>query len=413
MIKTYKVKLNLNNKQKTKLHNNVSVARFTFNLTLEMQQKNYEQGNKFLQDGEIRKLITIRKQEELSWLYKYDCDIVKQAVKDACIAYKKFFKKQSKFPRFKSKRRNKQSFYVDVFKLKVGFNYIKIPLVGNLRLHESDYIPINVKYYNPRITFDGIDWFISGGVEEEYNPPKLTKEVIGIDLGLKNLAFCSNGTIIANISKSKSYKKISKSKRRLQRQVSRKYKLNKQGSKFIKTKNIIKLERKIKVKQIKLNNIKLDFFHKQTTTLVRTKPRVVVVEDLNVNGMMKNKHLSKSFQESSLNTFKVMLLNKCKRDNIEVVEADRFFPSSKLCSSCGSTKHDLKLKDRIYKCSSCGLEIDRDYSASLNLKRYPEFQGNLSLWRVTSNDSSARNSMKSDSMKQEFYKKFDCQVSIS
>lgn len=326
MIKTYKVKLKLNNKQRTKLHANASVARFAYNLTLEIETESYKQSNKFLQDKDIRKLITERKKnkEDLNWLYRYDCDIVKQAVKDACNAYKNFFRKIAKKPRFKSKKNSKQSFYVDIFKLKVTHSSISIPLIGKIRLYEQNYIPYStdknfkIKYINPRITFDGINWFISVGVEEVYAQPKLGNETIGIDLGLKQLATCSNGVVVENITRSKVYRKIIKSKIRLQRQVSKKYLLNKKGNKFVKTKNIFKIERKIRKKQIKLNNLKQDYFHKTTTTLVRTKPKSVVIEDLNIIGMMKNKHLSKSFQESSLSTFKQMLISKCLRDNIEV-----------------------------------------------------------------------------------------------
>lgn len=371
MIKTYKTKLELNNKQTTKLHNNASVARFAYNLTLQMQEENYKQGNKFLSDCKIRKLITIRKQGELSWLYNYDCDIVKQAVKDACKAYKTFFKSKKGKPKFKSKKFSKQSFYADGFKLQVSNKFIKLPLIGKINLYEHNYIPVNIKqYYNPRITFNGVDWFISAGVEEQPEQPALTDEVVGIDLGLKTLAVCSNKMNLENFTKSKEYKKIQRNKKRLQRQVSKKYEKNKQGNKFVKTKNISKTERKIKKKQIHLNNIKIDRFHKFTTELVRTKPSTVVLEDLNIKGMMKNKHLSHAFQESSLYMLKQMLINKCETLGINVIEANRFYPSSKLCSNCGEVKHNLKLKDRIYKCEKCGLVIDRDYNASLNLKHY-------------------------------------------
>ena len=448
MIKSYKVKLKLNNKQKTKLHNNASVARFTYNLTLENQLKNIEENKKFLSHCGIRKEITLRKQSEeennLSWLYDYDCDIVKQAVKDLCKGISRFYtvskqigykyrksalKRSRKtkekltikdfmyFPQFKSKKFSKQSFFIDNFKVKFSNTYVQIPMVGKIRLHEKNYIPFNTeerkfKYYNPRCTFDGIDWFISVGVEEDYLHPKLTEEVVGIDLGLKTLAVCSNSMNFKNISKSKEYKRILKSKKQKQRQVSRKYEKNKQTIensnkfKFIKTNNIIKLERRIQKQNIRLTNIKKDFFHKSTTTLVRTKPAVVVLEDLNVKGMMKNKHLSKAFQESSLFTFKQILINKCERDNITVIEADRFYPSSKLCSCCGNKKDDLKLRDRTYRCSNCGLEIDRDYNASLNLKQYPQFEGNSSLWRTKQNLSSNSNVIKESSMKKEIYVDF-------
>ena len=251
-------------------------------------------------------------------------------------------------------------------------------------------------YQNPRITFDGIDWWISVGIKEDTKHYELTDEIIGIDLGLKELATCSNGVVFHNVSKNPMYKKISKSIKQKQRQVSRKYEMNKQGNKFIKTSNIKKLERRIQKKRIKLQDIKKDYFHKSSTALVRTKPKAIVLEDLNVAGMRKNKHLSHSLQETSISTFKQMLISKAESHGIEVIFADRFYPSSQICSHCGNRRVDLKLSERMYKCPVCGLEIDRDLNASINLKHYPEFQGKLSLWR-TKTTGVARNS------KTEFY----------
>ena len=380
-MKTYKVKLKLNNKQKTRLFKNASVSRFAYNLTLEIQEENYKKGNKFLSDSEVRKIITKRKQNDLAWLYDYNCDIVKQAVKDACRAYKKFFNKKAKKPKFKSAKLTKPSFYVDGWKLKIENGYVKIPLCTKIKLYEKDYIPEGLNYQNPRITFDEINWWLSVGLPIEIEQYELTDEIIGIDLGLKELATCSNGMVFHNVTKSKEYRKINKSLKQKQRQVSRKYEMNKQGNKFIKTSNIKKLERRIQKKRIKLDNIKKDYFHKSSTALVRTKPKAIVLEDLNVAGMRKNKYLSHSLQETSISTFKQMLINKAESHGIEVVLADRFYPSSQICSHCGS-RRSIKLSERTYKCPVCGLEIDRDLNASINLKHYREFPEKLSLWRA-------------------------------
>ena len=380
-MKTYKVKLKLNNKQKTRLFRNASVSRFAYNLTIELQEENYKKGNKFLSDSEIREIITKRKQNDLAWLYDYDCDIVKQAVKDACRAYKKFFNKKAKKPKFKSAKLTKPSFYIDGWKLKIENGYVKIPLCTKIKLYEKDYIPEGLNYQNPRITFDGIDWWLSVGLPIEIEQYELTDEIIGIDLGLKELATCSNGIIFHNVAKSKWYQKTNKSLKQKQRQISRKYKMNKQGNKFIKTSNIKKLERRIQKKRIRLQNIKKDYFHKSSTALVRTKPKAIVLEDLNVAGMRKNKYLSHSLQETSISTFKQMLISKAESHGIEVVLASRFYPSSQICSHCGS-RRSIKLSERIYKCPICGLEIDRDLNASINLKHYREFPEKLSLWRT-------------------------------
>lgn len=380
-MKTYKTKLELNNKQRTQFFKNAGVARFAYNLTLEIQEENHKQGNKFLSDCEVRKIITQRKQDDLKWLYNYDCDIVKQAVKDACKAYKVFFKNHKGKPKFKSKKFSKPSFYVDGWKLKIENGYAKIPFCTKTKLYEKDYIPEGLNYQNPRITFDGISWWLSVGVKEEPVEPDLTDEIIGIDLGLKELATCSNGLVFHNVSKFKSYKKLEKSIKQKQRQVSRKYEINKQGNKFIKTFNIKKLERRIQKKKIKQQNIKKDYFHKSSTALVKTKPKAIVLEDLNVAGMRKNKHLSHSIQSASISMFKDMLVNKALSLGIEIVYADRFYPSSQICFQCGN-RRSIKLSERTYKCSVCGLKIDRDLNASINLKHYREFPEKLSLWRA-------------------------------
>lgn len=386
-MKTFKTKLKLNNKQRTRLFKNASVSRFVYNFTLEMQETNYKNGGKFLSDCEIRKVITIRKKDDLAWLYDYNCDIVKQAVKDACKAYKKFFNKKAKKPKFKSAKLTKPSFYVDGWKLKIENGCVKIPLCTKIKLYEKDYIPEGLNYQNPRITFDGIDWWLSVGLPIEIEQYELTDEIIGIDLGLKELATCSNGMVFHNVVKSKEYQKINKSLKQKQRQVSRKYEMNKQGNKFIKTSNIKKLEKKVQKKRIRLQNIKKDYFHKSSTALVRTKPKAIVLEDLNVAGMRKNKHLSHSLQETSISTFKQMLISKAESHGVEVVLADRFYPSSQICSHCGN-RRSIKLSERIYKCPVCGLEIDRDLNASINLKHYREFPEKLSLWRAKNNWSS-------------------------
>lgn len=415
MMKSYKVRLKPNNKQRNQLLRNTGVARFAYNFTIEKLLKCWKENHKVLSDRDIRKEITVLKQSQLAWLYNYDCDIVKQAVKDACKtmwSYVKYLSKCKKecvkpkykkgslkrkefypnyvltekdmqhYPCFKSKRKSIPSFYTDVLKIRFIDGKVKIPKINTINLYEKDYIPKNVNYLNPRITFDGIDWWISVSVDEKYEKPELTDKEIGIDVGIKEWATLSDGTVYHNIAKGKKFKKLEKAIKQKQRQVSRKYEQNKQDEKFVKTKNILKIERRLRKKQIKQNNLRMDYFHKITTEIVRTKPFRIVHEDLNIRGMMKNRHLSKAVQQASMYTFLEMLDNKAKRDGIEIVKANRYYPSSKLCSNCGTIKKDLKLSDRVYHCPVCGLELDRDYNASINLRRYPQFEGNLSLWRT-------------------------------
>ena len=243
--------------------------------------------------------------------------------------------------------------------------------IGYVKLSEKGRIPYgDVAYYNPRVTFDGVHWYLSVGVDTAVFQEELTGESLGIDLGIKDLAIVSNGKVYGNINKTPKVKKLSKKLKRMQRQVSRKYEMNKDGDKFVKTKNISKLETKIKKQYIKLTSIRTDYRQKVTTEIVKTKPSRIVVEDLNVTGMMKNKHLAKAIAEQSFYAFTETLRYKCEAQGIEFVKADRWFPSSKTCSGCGNIKKDLKLKDRTYNCDCCGKSIDRDLNASINLARY-------------------------------------------
>jgi putative transposase len=291
--------------------------------------------------------------------------VAKQAVKDCCLAFKKFFKKEAKYPRFKSKRKSKLSFYNDNVKLKVKENLVLIEKVGWIKTSEQ--IPLNTKYTNPRISFDNKYWYISVGIEIEKPITELTTEKIGVDLGIKDLAILSNGKVYKNINKTKKIKQLKKKLKRLQKQCSRKYIKNKEGNRYIKTANIVKLEKKISLLHRRMSNIRNNYLHKVTTEIVKTKPFQINVEDLNITGMMKNKHLSKAIQEQCLYKFITILAYKCEFYVIKLVEVPRFYPSSKTCNRCKNIKRDLKLSDRIYRCK-CGHVMDRDLNAALNIR---------------------------------------------
>lgn len=369
MILRKKVRLYPTKEQEQKLWQSVGTARFIYNWTLNKQEENYKNGGKFISDNVLRKELTQLKKSELKWLNDVSNNVAKQAVKDACNAYKRFFKGEANKPKFKSRRKSKKSFYNDNVKLKVKENnLVIIEKVGWIKTNEQ--IPIGVKYTNPRISYDNKYWYISIGIEKEEIKEELTNVSLGIDLGLKDLAICSDGSVYKNINKTRTVKKIEKKLKRLQRQVSRKYEQNKKGKEYVKTKNIIKLEKKIQQVHRKLANIRNNYLHQTTTSIVKTKPYRVVIEDLNISGMMKNKHLSDSIRKQCFYEFTRQLEYKCKFRGIEFIKADRFYPSSKTCSNCGHIKKDLKLKDRTYICSECGFVIDRDKNASLNLANY-------------------------------------------
>lgn len=213
---------------------------------------------------------------------------------------------------------------------------------------------------------------MSVGIEYEEQSPISQNKGIGIDLGIKDLAICSDKKLYKNINKSQKVRKLEKRKRRLQRSVSRKYENNKnKKGKYCKTSNIIKSEKELLKVNHKLTNIRKNYLHQTTTEIVKNKPSYITIEDLNVKEMMKNRHLSKTVQQQGFYKFRRQLEYKCNWNNIQLIVADSFFPISKLCSCCGNIKKDLKLNDRIYKCE-CGNVIDRDYQASLNLKQYGE-----------------------------------------
>ena len=372
MILAKKVRIYPTKEQEQKLWQSVGTARFIYNYTLAKQEENYKNGGKFINDGVIRKELTQLKKSELIWLNEVSNNVTKQAVKDACNAYKRFFKGLAKKPKFKIRKKSKPSFYNDTSKLKVKEKKVLIEKVGWIKTNEQ--IPIDVKYNNPRVTYDNKYWYISVGVEVDKKQEELTDISLGIDLGLKDLAVCSDGKVFKNINKTKEVKNLEKRLKQKQRQISRKYEINKikkGGScQFIKTKNIEKLENTTKLMHRKLTNIRDNYIHQVTTSIVKTKPYRIVIEDLNVSGMIKNKHLSDSVRKQCFNKFRQYITYKAELYGIGLVIADRFYPSSKTCSECGSIKKDLKLKDRVYRCPHCGVVIDRDYNASLNLSMY-------------------------------------------
>ena len=385
MIRSIKVRLNPNNKQFTKLFQYAGCARFAYNWAINREEENHKQSNKFLSDMDLRKEFTqLKKLEEYKWLNEVSNNVTKQAIKDACNAYKRFFKGQSKFPKFKSRKHSTPSFYQDNVKIQFTDTHVKVEAFSMskkqnkqklnwIKLYEKRKIPTDCKYLNPRFTYDGIYWYVSVGVEVDdntENTPQLN-EGIGIDLGIKDLAVCSDGNTYKNINKTQRVKKLEKKKRRLQRSVSRRYNKNKKGENYCKTSNIIKREKELLKTSKRLTNIRQNYLHQTTSEIIKRKPSFICIEDLNVSGMMKNKHLSKAVQEQGFYEFRRQIEYKAKWNNIPVIIADRFFPSSKMCSCCGNIKKDLKLSDRIYKCE-CGNIINRDFQASLNLKIYGE-----------------------------------------
>ncbi len=371
MIKSYKIKLHPTKKQDQKLWQSAGTARWAYNWTLGRQKENYESGGKFINDGILRKELTqLKKTSDFAWLKEVSAQIPKQAVKDACSAYQRFFKKQTKFPKFKSKKHNAPSFYQRYDKLKYKNKRVVLEKIGWVKTAEP--LPEG-EYTNPRVKHDGLSWYLTVGIEtEETTLNKPITKPIGIDLGVKELAVISTGEVVKSINKTKEVRRITKKLKRLQRQASRQYekfKKKRGENRYEKTSNLLKLERKIRIIHKRLNDIRTNHIHQATSRLVKANPEYIVIEDLNVSGMMKNKHLSKAIQEQKLYEFRRQIEYKCQWYGVRLIVADRWYPSSKTCSQCGRIKKDLKLSDRTYHCD-CGLHIDRDLNASINLREY-------------------------------------------
>lgn len=392
-----KVRLYPTAEQEKKMYQHYGGMKFVYNWGLGKNIEHYKTTGKTKSAATLGKELTqLKKQDEYSWLNDISAATLKEALRDLQSAYTKFFEIQKKtkgfskskirkaamynkkltnydligHPKFKTKKKNEVKFYTRYDKLAFADGLATLEVIGKVKFESNLPIPEG-KYSNPRVKFDGKYWILSFAVEIDCEKrEELTGMSIGIDVGVKDLAVCSNGEVFKNINKTHEVKRLEFKLRRMQRQVSRKYEMNKKDNKFVKTNNIRKLEKKIKQVHSRLANIRLNHIHQATNSIVKTKPYRVVMEDLNVSGMMKNKHLSKAIQQQCLAEFARQMKYKCKKHGIEYIEADRWYPSSKTCSCCGSIKKDLKLKDRVYKCDNCGMILDRDWNASINLAMY-------------------------------------------
>ena len=373
MIKSIKIRLSPTKEQEELMFQSVGIARFAYNWGLSKWEEMYKEGIK-PSKAKIRKEFnnSIRKNDDFKWLYNVSGQITAQAFADLEDAYKNFFDGLAQRPKFKNKKKSKKSFYVRYDAIKFSNNRVNMEKIGKVKYSSNYKIPKLDKYTNPRCHFDGKYWYLTFGFEHGESQASLNEDLsIGIDLGISHLAIVNHlDNPIKNINKSKEVRRLKKKLKRLQRQVSRKYEMNKKGSKFVKTNNIIKLERQIKLVHRRLNNIRNNHIHQATSKIIKLNPYRVVMESLNVSGMMKNKHLAEKIAEQKFYEFKRQMKYKCQFNKIEFALADRWYPSSKSCCHCGSIKKDLKLSDRTYTCNVCGLVIDRDKNASINLGNY-------------------------------------------
>lgn len=374
MVKGHKIRLFPTKEQEKLFYKHIGSCRFIYNWGLATQIKQYQEtGKKFSSFDLIKQLTPLKKQDEYNWLNEVSNVSLVNSFRDLNSAYQRFFSKQNKFPKFKSKKKSKLAYPVRYNSLYfTENNTVNIEKVGKVKYKTNYDVPIgkSVKFQNPRISLINGKWILSVAFEIENQEIKLTDESMGIDLGVKELAIMHMGNenlMVKNINKSPTLRKRMKKLKRLQRQVSRKYHTN---GNWDKTQNILKLEAEIRELQYHISMTRKNHIHQTTRSFVNRHPYRIVMEDLNVAGMMKNKHLSKAIAEENFYEFIRQMKYKCEELGIEFIQVGKWYPSSKTCSCCGSIKRDLKLKDRIYKCPECGLEIDRDINAAINLSKY-------------------------------------------
>ena len=376
MLKSFKTEINPSEEQKVKIHKTIGTCRFIYNFYLAHNKELYDNGEKFMSSNKFRVWLNheyLSEHPEYSWIKEVYSKAVTQAVNNGQTAFARFFNHESAFPNFKKKGKSDVKMYFvknNPKDCRCERHRINIPSLGWVRIKEKGYIPTTKDGYvvkSGTVSMKADRYYVSVLVEISDNKIADNSNAgIGIDLGLKDLAIVSNGKTYKNINKSARLKKLEKQLIREQRCLSRKYENLKKGE-VTQRANIQKQKLKVQKLHHKIDNIRTDYINKTIAEIVKTKPSYITIEDLNVNGMMKNRHLSKAVASQKFYEFRTKLQIKCNENGIELRVVDRWYPSSKTCHCCGAVKKDLKLSDRIFKCS-CGYVEDRDLNAALNLR---------------------------------------------
>lgn len=376
MLKSFKTEINPTEEQKLKINKTIGTCRFIYNFYLAHNKELLGSGKGFMSGKSFSVWLNneyIPNNPDKIWIKEVYSKAVKKSIEDGCTAFTRFFKHQSGFPKFKKKGKSDVKMYFVRTDAKSTIccerHRIKIPTLGWVKLKEKGYIPTTKDGWiikSGTVSIKAGRYYVSVLVEiPNIKIANNSNEGIGIDLGLKEFAIISNGKTYKNINKSAKLKKLEKQLRREQRCLSRKYENLRKGEST--QKNIQKQKLKVQKLHHRIDNIRTDYINKTIAEIVKTKPSYITIEDLNVSGMMKNKHISKAVSSQKFYEFRTKLKAKCGENGIELRVVDRWYPSSKLCHCCGSIKKDLKLSDRIYKCD-CGYIEDRDFNAALNLR---------------------------------------------
>lgn len=374
MLRSYKTEIDPTEEQKLKIRQTIGTCRFVYNFFIAHNKELHASGGKFMSGKVFSVWLNnefIPGNKEYTWIKDASSKSVKKAIEDADAAFQKFFKGKAGFPRFKKKGRSDPKMYF--VKNNPGDclcerHRLKIPTLGWVKLKEKGYIPTNLAIRSGTVSIHAGRYYVSVVIDV----PDAAKgpcegEPIGIDFGIKELAVLSDGRVYPNVNKTASVKKLEKRLRREQRRLSRKY----ESAKVYKTEkkaNINKQVLKVQKLHQRLDSIRTDHINKMVSGMVKAKPSYIAMEDLDISGMMKNRHLAKAIASQKLYEARTKLIWKCGAEGIEVRIVNRFYPSSKTCHACGHMKKDLKLSERAYKCQACGYTEDRDLNASLNLR---------------------------------------------
>ena len=376
MLKSFRTEINPTYQQKIKINKTIGTCRFVYNFYLARNRELLGNGE-FMMSGKSFSVWLnneyIPTHPECAWRKEVSSKSVKKSIENASAAFDRYFKNQSSFPRFKKKGKGDVKMYFvrnNPTDCRCERHRLSIPTLGWVRLKEKGYIPTSKDEYRIRsgtVSVKAGRYYVSVliDVPDRTTEPNIS-EGIGIDLGIKDFAVLSDGRKYKNISKTARVKKLEKSLRRQQRKLSRKIENLRKGE-TTQRRNIEKQKLKVQKLHHRIDNIRTDYISKTVSEIVKTKPSYITVEDLNVSGMMKNRHLSKAVSSQKFYEFKTKLKNKCEENGIELRTVDRFYPSSKMCHKCGHINKELKLSERTYRCT-CGYMEDRDYNASLNLR---------------------------------------------
>lgn len=385
-LMSYKTEINPTKEQIQVINRTIGVGRYVYNFYIQYNNQIYSLEKKFVSGTDFSKWLNnefIPNNPDYFWIKEVSSKSTKQSIMNADRAFRRFFKGESGFPSLKKKGKSDVKMYFVKTDSSVIIpcerHRIKVPTLGWVQLKEKGYIPTNKIIKSGTISCHAGRYYISALIEEkekENEKTILNDFGIGIDLGIKDFAICSNGIIKKNINKTLEIKKLEKKLKKEQRSFSKKYtdyynRISIEEGDVTKQ-NIQKQKLKIQRIHQKINNIHNDYINKCICEIVKTKPSYITIEDLNVKGMMKNRHLSKAIAQQGFNSFTIKLILKAHQNNIEIRKVNRWYPSSKMCNACGYIKSDLKLSDRVYICE-CGHVEDRDLNAAMNLRDATEY----------------------------------------